>query len=91
MVDIRNGTDDLLRYYAELARRVTPAGFRDLAQLLTVCEQLRAALDGVSRQEIAWAAERAHELVDALVRMDSDLQALRRLKVALNAVGEQRT
>jgi len=86
MSDIHHKADDLMRYYTELVRRLTQVGVRDVGELLTLFEQLRLALEMVSRQEIAWAAERAHELVDALVRMDANLQALRNLKAALNQV-----
>lgn len=81
--DIRREADQLVRYYAELVRRLAQNGVRDVADLLALYEQLRRAIDAVSRQEIEWAAEEVQHLIETLVRMDSNLQALRRLKSAL--------
>jgi vacuolar-type H+-ATPase subunit I/STV1 len=86
--DIRRDVEDLVRYYGELVARLPRHGVRDVAELLSLYEQLRRAMDAVSRQEIGWAAEQTQRLVDALVQMDSNLQALRRLKAALERVAD---
>jgi hypothetical protein len=86
-VDIRREAEELVRYHSELVRRLTQTGIRDVADLLALHDQLRRALDAVSRQEIGWAAEQTQRLVETLVRMDANLQALRRLKVALGSDG----
>ncbi len=85
--DIHRQADDLVRYYAELQRRLTQVGVRDVGDLLELAERLRAALGAVGTQEIAWAAEQTQGLLDALVRMDDNLEALRRLKVTLEQGG----
>jgi hypothetical protein len=85
--DIHSQADDLVRYYAELQRRLTQVGVRDVGDLLELAERLRAALGAVSTQEIAWAAEQTQGLLEALVRMDDNLEALRRLKVTLEQGG----
>ena len=85
-VDIRREADELVRYYAELVRRLDQSGVRDVAQLLSLYEQVRRAVDTVSRQEIGWVSEQAQRLIEALVGMDSNLAALRRLKTSLDAV-----
>ena len=54
---------------------------------LNLYEQLSRALEAVSRQEIQWALEQAERLIETLVRMDSDLQALRALKQRMEAPG----
>jgi hypothetical protein len=82
-VDIRRETEELMRYYGELGRRLTQSGVRGVPDLLSLHEQIRRALDAFSRQEIGWAAEQTQRLVEALVRMDANLAALRRLKAAL--------
>ena len=87
-VDIRREADDLVRYYAELVRRLGQNGVRDIAQLLSLYEQLSRAIDAVSRQEIGWVAEQTQRLIEALVGMDSNLEALRRLKAALSGLPE---
>jgi hypothetical protein len=79
-VDIRREADELVRYYGELVRRLGQNGVRDIAQLLSLYEQLSKALDAVSRQEIGWVAEQAQRLIEELVGMASNLEALRRLK-----------
>jgi hypothetical protein len=80
---IQREADELWRYYSELGRRLAQTGVRDVTDLLGLYEQLRRALDAVSRQEIQWALEQAERLIETLVRMDSDLQSLRALKTAL--------
>jgi len=82
-IDIRREAEELARYYSELVRRLAQNGVRDIAELLGLYEQLCRAVSAVSQQEIAWAAEQTQRLVGALVHMDSNLQALRRLKLAL--------
>jgi len=82
-IDIRRETEELLRYYSELVRRLPRNGVRDIAELIGLFEQLRSAVEALGEQEIRWATEQTQRLVEALVRMDSSLQALRRLKVAL--------
>lgn len=82
--DVQREADELWRYYAELTQRLAQTGVRDVPDLLGLYEQLRRALDAVSRQEIQWALEQAERLIETLVRMDSDLQALRGLKAAVD-------
>ena len=88
-IDIRRETEELMRYYSELTRRQPQNGVRDVAELISLFDQLHRALDSVSRHEIGWAADQTQRLVDALVRMGSNLEALRRLKTAFERTGEQ--
>lgn len=85
--DVQREADELWRYYVELGRRLAQTGVRDVPDLLGLYEQLRRSLDAVSRQEIQWALEQAERLIETLVRMDSDLQALRALKVGMEKPG----
>ena len=85
-VDIGREAEELSRYYSELGRRLAQSGVRSIGELLSTYEQLRRALDAVSRQEIGWAAEQAQCLVERLVQMDANLQTLRRLKEMLARV-----
>ncbi len=87
-VDIGREAEELVRYYGELMRRLGQSGVRDVADLLALHERLARALDAVSRQEIGWVTEQVQRLIEALVRMDSNLDALRRLKRALSALPE---
>jgi hypothetical protein len=79
-IDIRRETEELVRYYGELVRRLPQNGIRDVAELIGVFDQLRRAVEAIGSQEIVWATEQTQRLVEALVGMDSNLQALRRLK-----------
>jgi hypothetical protein len=84
-IDVQREAEELVRYYAELRRRLEGAGVRDVADLMHLYERLQRALGAVSRQEIAWTSEQTQRLVDALVRMDATLQTLRRLKAAMGS------
>ena len=88
-IDIRRQTEDLVRYYSELVRRLPQHGVRDVPELLALYEQVRGAVAAISRQEIGWAGEQAQQLVAELVRMDATLQALRRLKAVFDRVPDQ--
>jgi hypothetical protein len=85
--DVQREADELWRYYSELGRRLAQTGVRDVSDLLGLYEQLRRALEAVSRQEIEWALEQAERLIETLVRMDSDLQALRAIKQGMEKPG----
>lgn len=85
--DVQREADELWRYYSELGRRLAQTGVRDVPDLLVLYEQLQRALDAISRQEIQWALEQAERLIEVLVRMDSNLQALRALKVGMDRHG----
>jgi len=86
-IDVRRETEELVRYYTELVRRLPQNGVRDVAELIALFEQLRAAVEAIGNQEIVWASTQAQRLIEALVRMDANLQALRRLKAAIEPEG----
>ena len=87
-VDIRREADDLIRFYGELVRRLGQNGVQDIAELLALHDQLCRALEAISAHEVGWVAEQAQRLIGELVRMDSNLESLRRLKIALGGVDE---
>jgi ubiquinone biosynthesis protein UbiJ len=84
--DIRRDADQLMRYYGELMRRLTQNGVRDVAELLTLYEQLQRAVSALTPQEISWACDQVQALIRQLIAMDSNLQALRRLKLVFSQV-----
>ena len=84
--DIRRDADQLMRYYGELMRRLTQNGVRDVAELLALYEQLQRAVSALTPQEISWACDQVQALIRQLVAMDSNLQALRRLKLVFTQV-----
>jgi hypothetical protein len=59
-------TEELLRYRAELGRRLARHGMRDVPALIEAYTHLREVLAAVSRQESEWAAERAQRLTAPL-------------------------
>ncbi len=85
---MRRQTEDVIRYYGELDRRVGNAGMDGIAGLLVVSQHVEAALGVVASQELEWMMCELRALLDRLVRMDSQLQQLRALKAALAADGE---
>lgn len=89
-IDIRRQAEELVRYYSELVRRLPQHGMRDVAEMLSLYDQLRGALGAIGRQEISWAAEQTQHLVEELVRMDAHLQALRRLKTVFDRLPDGR-
>jgi hypothetical protein len=88
-VDIRREADDLIRYYGELVRRLEHTGVRDIGELLALYERIGRAIDAISTQEIGWVAEQAQRLIGELVRMNSNLDALRLLKTALGGTDQR--
>jgi len=88
-VDIRREADDLIRYYGELVRRLEHTGVRDIGELLALYERIGRAIDAISTQEIGWVTEQAQRLIGELVRMSSNLDALRLLKTALGDIDQR--
>ena len=80
---MRRQTEDVIRYYGELDRRVANTGMDGIGGLLTVSQQVEAALAVVAPQEIEWMVRELRTLLERLVRMDSQLQELRALKMVL--------
>ena len=72
--------EELLRYRAELSRRLARAGVNDIGALLDLYQRLRTALAALSGQEIEWARAKAERLSDELERVARELAAVRRLK-----------
>lgn len=77
---IEREAEELLRYRAELGRRLARAGVQDVGTLLDLYQQLRAGLGALSVQEIAWAQAKAARLIDELESVGRQIDAVRRLK-----------
>jgi len=82
--DMRRQTEDIIRYYGEIDRRVTHAGLDGITGLLAMSHHVEAALGVVATQELEWMMSEVRGLLDRLVRMDSQLQALRALKASFD-------
>src|SRR5262245_51400012 len=80
---MRRQTEDLIRYYGELDRRVANAGMEGIAGLLMASQHVEAALGVMASQELEWMVRELRTLLERLVRMDSQLQQLRALKTVL--------
>lgn len=79
--EMRRQTEDLIRYYGEIDRRVAHTGMDGIAGLLEVSHQVEAALGSIAAQELGWMVHEVRALLERLVRMDSQLQQLRALKL----------
>lgn len=80
--DMRRQTEDIIRYYGEIDRRVAHTGFDGIPGLLEMSHHIEAALAVVASQELEWMMTEVRGLLDRLVRMDSQLAALRALKAS---------
>jgi len=80
---MRRRTEDIIRYYGELSRRVSTKGVDGIPQLLELAKQLETAVADVGAEEITWVGAENKQLLDQLVRMDAQLEHLRELKTLL--------
>jgi len=86
---MRRQTEDIVRYYGELNRRIANTGMDGIPKLLELSTQLEMALSEIGAHELQWVADEIKRLLDELVRMDSQLQRLRELKMLLEGAPEQ--
>lgn len=84
---MRRQTEDLIRYYGELNRRVAHGGLDGIPGLLAITTQVEAALAAVSSQEIDWMVREVRALLEELVRIDTQVEQLRGLKLELERDG----
>jgi len=82
---MRRHTEDIIRYYGELSRRVSGSGVDGIPQLLELAQQLETAVADVGAEELSWIGTEIKQLLDELVRMDAQLERLRELKALLTA------
>ena len=80
---MRRRTEDIIRYYGELNRRIERAGVDGVSRLLETATVVDRALGEMTSQELVWVADEMKRLLDQLVEMESQLQRLRELKIAL--------
>ena len=80
---LRRQTEDIIRYYGEISRRVASTGMEGIPGLLELSQQVETAVSVVASQEIDWVVGELRNLLERLVRMDSQLQRLRALKTEL--------
>lgn len=82
---MRRQTEDIIRYYGEIDRRISATGTDGVPGLLEISRQLESAIAVVASQEIEWIVAEVRTLLDQLVRIDAQLQRLRELKTALDS------
>jgi hypothetical protein len=80
---LRRRTEDIVRYYGELNRRVAGTGADNIPQLLTLAQQLEGAIAEIGEQELRWVSDEIKRVLDDLVQVDAQLQRLRELKASL--------
>ena len=81
--DMRRQTEDIIRYYGEIDRRVAHVGIEGLAGLLELAQAMETALGVVAAQELEWVIGEIRSLLDRLVRVDAQISQLRALKQSL--------
>jgi hypothetical protein len=81
--ELRHSTEDLLRAYGELDRRVAGVGMEGIVGLLTTAQQVESAIAVLGSHEIALMLQELRRLLERLVRLDSQLQELRALKMII--------
>jgi len=87
LTEMRRHTEDVIRYYGELDRRIASAGMNGIAGLLTSCQQVETALASVTGQELEWMVAEVKHLLEQLVAVDANLERLRALKAHLSDGG----
>ena len=80
---MRRHTEDIIRYYGELSRRVATTGVEGIPHLLELAKQIETAMADVGAEEHDWVGTEIKQLLDQLVQMDAELQRLRELKMVL--------
>ena len=80
---MRRQTEDIVRYYGELSRRISANGVQGIPQLLELAKQIEGAVADVGAEELLWVGAEIKRLLDELVHMDAQLQRLRELKLVL--------
>jgi hypothetical protein len=85
---MRRQTEDIIRYYGELNRRVAGTGMEGIPRLLELSRQVELAVGELAEQELAWAGDEIKRLLDQLVKMTSQLERLRELKMLLEPAPE---
>lgn len=80
---MRRQTEDVIRYYGELNRRVAGAGMEGIPKLLELSKQVELAVGEFADQELQWASDEIRRLLDQLVKMTAQLERLRALKESI--------
>jgi hypothetical protein len=84
---MRRQTEDIVRYYGEIDRRIAGTGTDGVVGLLTMSRQLESAIAVIGSQEIEWVVSEIRRLLDELVQIDAQLERVRQLKIALSDDG----
>ncbi|HWP66355.1 MAG TPA: hypothetical protein VNO26_10625 [Candidatus Limnocylindria bacterium] len=80
MHGIEREAEELLRYRAELGRRLARAGVQDVGKLVDLYQRLREAVAALSAQEIEWARVKTARLIAEVETLGRQLDRVRQLK-----------
>jgi len=86
MEDLRKRANDLLCYYGKMQNRLVQAGLTDTGALVELFAQLHRGLEAISNEELDPAIEEVNRLVEALRKMQADLQVLKELKTRMSSL-----
>jgi hypothetical protein len=80
LADVGRATEHVLRYRAELERRLGGAGIGSIDDALATFERLRRASRSLSLSELTWTSERVDAIVARVEAYAAELATLRQLK-----------
>jgi hypothetical protein len=84
--ELRRQTDELVRLYGELLRRLSHQGVRGVPELVALHEQVCRAVGAIGHEEIDWALTQIASVLDKLRAIGQRLNALREIKRVFSEV-----
>jgi hypothetical protein len=84
MEEMLRQTDQIISFTNEINRRMAESGVSGVEGLVSLYDQLRAALGKISGQEIEWAQGEVTRVMDRLKKLSEELGHLSALKNALH-------
>jgi len=81
--EMRRQAEAIIRAYGEIDRHVAAVGIAGIDGLMELSKVMEAAVGVVSSRELERVVGEIRSLLERLVRIDSELQQLRALKLVL--------
>ena len=78
--NLRQQTDELVRLYGEMLRRLSHQGIKNVPELVSMHELVRRAIDSVGHQELEWALSQIASLLEQLDALSQRLTLLGEMK-----------
>jgi len=78
--DVARDAEFVVRYRAEIERRMASGGVGSMAEAFTLVERLRRALGGISATELEWTRARVDRVIGEIEAHAAELATVRQLK-----------